>query len=191
MYKRGALRSVVHSLGALVVLTGCSVNSVDYYYLLLEGDDLTVEKQGQVHGDGSQALYFRNEKDMPLAYSIHRERYDISVVLPTDSYHALLYFSARDASGNQLYVGGRENDQCTYLTASHIYETLGNDEATNRLGLYWVAATSPLCEVVGLHIDHSIPLQILVRDGQGNLLGTEELTYRVMPNGSYWAVTWL
>lgn len=170
-----------------VSLAGCSLDRMQYYYIRLEGEGLRIEKQGRASPDALRAVYFSGHKDMPTVYSIARNPYTISIVFPENSYITRLNFSAKDSNGRPLFLGGRLSDRCTHFLSGDDDMYLPDEEPTMLLGLHWSRGFGRTCDIVGVHVDRAFPLELLIWDGNGKLLGTERLSYRILPNGVYWA----
>ncbi|MGA8204944.1 MAG: hypothetical protein WB812_10535 [Woeseiaceae bacterium] len=181
---------ILHAIATLCfagVVAGCSLDRTQYYYIRLEGHALQIQQYGRASPEALRAFYFFDHKDMPVSYSITREEYEISIVFPEDSYWTRLDFTANDSNGRSLYVGGELSDRCTRFTPDEDVGILGDEEPTELLGLYWSRGNGKMCDVEGIHVNRAFPLEIFVWDGDGNLLGTEKLNYRIMPNGIYWS----
>ena len=174
-----------------MALAGCGIGSMEiqYYYLQLEGHSLSISQWGRASTRPLRAIYMKGHEDMPTMYSLTRDQYTISVELPMDTDHTRLFITARNSSEEQLLVSGRISDRCSYLTEESISDKLQNDEPAALLSLYWNRGHNSKCQIPGIHTYRRFPLKLLIWDTEGDLLGAEELTYRVLQNGVYVVLT--
>ncbi len=180
---------VTSALAVSLLLVACDVAHIQYHYVYVEGEGLRVSDTGRIDPGAIGASKFEDHESMPLRYELSRDSYEIVVWVPTDTYHTRIMITAESRDGDPLLVSGELDDRCTFLTAEHIVDVLSAGQLSPTMSVYWNSGVAPRCERHGVHVNAPFPLVLQVWDPDGQLLGTEALTYTVRPNGVYTAPT--